>query len=76
MNKFSNFYKSLSTEEALYIFNMFGNMMMLVAILGGFSKMLPFAIAAFVFFAGLIAAFVAGFVLFAQKDFFIRDIVD
>ena len=76
MNKFSGFSKFVSTEDALYSFSMLGNLLMLLAVLGVFSRTLPFAIAAFVFFAGLIAAVVAGVIVFTRKDFFIHDIVE
>lgn len=76
MNKFLAFYKMMSTDDALYIFNMLGNMLMLVAVFGVFTGTMPFAVVVIVFFAGLLAAVVAGAIIFARKDFFIHDIVE
>lgn len=74
MNSLKKFYNRMGDDNALFILGMFGNALLVYAILGLLCHFLANEFVVLFFVGGLLNAFVACFLLFKKYDCFIHNI--
>lgn len=76
MKQIIKYFKSMSVEDALFFFSMFGLSLAFFGFWGGYLHIFGNDISLWLLIAGLFASAVGALVLLVRKDAFIHDIED
>lgn len=74
MKKIIKYFRDMKTDEALFLFSVFGVLMMAFAFFGGNLRFLDEGMAIWLLIAGSVVAAVGMVGVFAKNDFFLYDI--